>query len=43
MDYFLLPSELYEAQAEYDTWLRETGNDPQTIFEDVIEKTDEHR
>ena len=32
-------TDLYEAGADYDDWLRETGNDPHAIFEEVIEES----
>jgi hypothetical protein len=41
MEHFLTASELYEAEAEYDRWLRETGNDPQSVFEEIVVNSEE--
>ena len=41
MDYFLTYSELCEAEAEYDQWLYETGNDPLSLADIIILEKEE--
>jgi len=33
---FLTASELFEAVADFDAWVRETNNDPQSHFEELM-------